>query len=119
MLDRGMQEFADAMRARPRPRRASTRRPGEIDNSGAPGAAAPTATVGLIQDFSNTKVAQICQRLYVLHKLGAKGKRHSIKRLHQRKGTDEALRSYRGFDPSRQLCKGRDNSRAEINAVIH
>jgi hypothetical protein len=41
MLDRAMQEFADEMRARPRPsRRASTRRSGEIDCSSAPGAAA-------------------------------------------------------------------------------
>jgi hypothetical protein len=38
MLDRGMQEFADAMRARPRPRRASTRRADELDNLSAPGA---------------------------------------------------------------------------------
>jgi hypothetical protein len=55
MLDAGMQELADEMRARPRPRRASTRRPGEIDNSGAPGAAAPTATVGLIKTFRTPK----------------------------------------------------------------
>jgi hypothetical protein len=41
MLDRGMQEFAAEMLARPRPpRHASTRRSGEIDNSSAPGAAA-------------------------------------------------------------------------------
>jgi hypothetical protein len=41
MLDAGMQEFADGMLARPRPpRRASTRRSGEIDNSSALGAAA-------------------------------------------------------------------------------
>ena len=41
MLDAGMQQFADEMRARPRPpRRASTRRSAEIDNSSALGAAA-------------------------------------------------------------------------------
>jgi hypothetical protein len=38
MLDAGMQEFADEMRARPRPRRASTRG-ADIDCSSAPGAA--------------------------------------------------------------------------------
>jgi hypothetical protein len=41
MLDAGMAEFQAEMLARPRPpRRASTRRSGEIDNSSAPGAAA-------------------------------------------------------------------------------
>jgi hypothetical protein len=39
MLDAGMEEFQAAMQAKARPRRASTRRSGEIDNSSAPGAA--------------------------------------------------------------------------------
>jgi hypothetical protein len=40
MLDRGMQEFADEMRARPRPqsRSTSSRRAEPIDNLSAPGA---------------------------------------------------------------------------------
>jgi hypothetical protein len=39
MLDRGMQEFADAMQARPRPpRRSSTRQAEQVDNLSAPGA---------------------------------------------------------------------------------
>jgi hypothetical protein len=38
MLDRAMQQFSDEMRARPRPRRSSTRR-ADIDCSSAPGAA--------------------------------------------------------------------------------
>jgi hypothetical protein len=41
MLDRGMQAFDAEMRAGPRPpRRASTRRAEQVDNSSAPGAAA-------------------------------------------------------------------------------
>jgi hypothetical protein len=38
MLDPVMQAFADEMRARPRPRRASTRRADELDNLSGPGA---------------------------------------------------------------------------------
>jgi hypothetical protein len=39
MLDPAMQAFADETRARPRPRRASTRRSAEIDNPSSCGAA--------------------------------------------------------------------------------
>jgi hypothetical protein len=39
MLDPMMQAFVDEMQAKPRPRRASTRRSTEIDCSSAPGAA--------------------------------------------------------------------------------
>jgi hypothetical protein len=38
MLDAGMQAFAAEMRARPRPRHASTRRAEQVDNLSAPGA---------------------------------------------------------------------------------
>jgi hypothetical protein len=38
MLDPAMRAFADEMRARPRPRRASTHRAEQIDNVSAPGA---------------------------------------------------------------------------------
>src|SRR5580704_18659355 len=39
MLDRGMQQFADEMQAKPRPpRRSSTRRAEQLDNLSAPGA---------------------------------------------------------------------------------
>jgi hypothetical protein len=61
---------------------------------------------------------------YVLHKLDAKRQapqpvaRHDQPARNKGKGTGEALRSNRGFDPFRQLCKGRNNSRAEINAVV-
>jgi len=40
VLDPMMEAFESEMRARPRPRRASTRRAEQIDNSSAPGAAA-------------------------------------------------------------------------------
>jgi hypothetical protein len=39
MLDRAMQQFADEMRARPRPRRSSTKRNAEIDPSSPAGSA--------------------------------------------------------------------------------
>jgi hypothetical protein len=44
--------FGAEMQAKVRPRRASTRRSGEIDNSSAPRGPHPTATVGLIKNYA-------------------------------------------------------------------
>jgi hypothetical protein len=45
MLDPAMRAFDAEMRARPRPRRASTRRGGEMDNSSSAGRRAQGATL--------------------------------------------------------------------------